>query len=102
MGQDDSTGKWESAQVADVADIINPTRDCQSSTIASFPTGEYWNTKGGWVDGVLIICSAATDKKCFVLSEDGKIYITSMQRWKMINFCLVGFWQAPVKNPRGL
>ena len=57
MGQDDSTGKWESAQVADVADIINPTRDCQSSTIASFPVAGDWFTKGGWVDGVLIICS---------------------------------------------
>ena len=72
MGQDDSTGKWESAQVADVADIINPTRDCQSSTIASFPVAGDWFAKGGWVDGVLIICSVNEDNKCYALSQDGR------------------------------
>ena len=64
--------------VADVADIMNPTTNCQSSPIASFPSASSnaWHAKGGWVDGVLIICSAKNDKKCFSLSQDGKLYIT--------------------------
>ena len=64
--------------VADVADIMNPTSNCQSSPIASFPSASSgnWHAKGGWVDGVLIICSRNNDKKCFSLSQDGKLYIT--------------------------
>lgn len=79
-GQDDSTGQWASAQVADVADIINPTRDCQSSTIATFPclspcSEADWQPQGGWVDGVLIICTAKNTNKCYALSQDGKFHM---------------------------
>ena len=79
-GQDDSTGKWASAQVADVADIINPTRDCQSSTIATFPclspcNEADWQPQGGWVDGVLIICTSKNTNKCYALSQDGKFHM---------------------------
>ena len=71
-------GGGSGREVADVADIMNPTSNCQSSPIASFPSASSgnWHAKGGWVDGVLIICSRNNDKKCFSLSQDGKLYIT--------------------------
>ena len=71
-------GSGSGREVADVADIMNPTSNCQSSPIASFPSASSgnWHAKGGWVDGVLIICSRNNDKKCFSLSQDGKLYIT--------------------------
>ena len=73
-------GGHSGAQVADVADIINPTRDCQSSTIASFPclspcNEADWQPQGGWVDGVLIICTSKNTNKCYALSQDGKFHM---------------------------
>ena len=73
-------GGHSGAQVADVADIINPTRDCQSSTIASFPclspcNEADWQPQGGWIDGVLIICTAKNTNKCYALSQDGKFHM---------------------------
>ena len=73
-------GGHSGAQVADVADIINPTRDCQSSTIATFPclspcNEAEWQPQGGWVDGVLIICTSKNTNKCYALSQDGKFHM---------------------------
>ena len=55
---------------AEVADFGNPTHTCQK--LADFPDGDDWFPRGGWVDGVLIICSTKSDKKCYKLSDDGK------------------------------
>jgi len=57
---------------AEVADFGNPTHTCQK--LADFPQTGDWFPRGGWVDGVLIICSIKSDKKCYKLSEDGSAW----------------------------
>ena len=73
-GKDDQVGG--SLAVTDVFDISDPSKTFEA--LEDFPIAERWMPRGGYVDGMLIVCSGSGSKECFTYDGCSWTLLASM------------------------